>query len=78
MTPEQVRAARAILQWSVRKLAAEAELSPNTIISAEKGRHPLMPSTLKSLHLAFSRLGFRFEKLEDSIAVHFARTGESA
>ena len=40
--------ARSDLNWSIRKLAAEAKLAPNTVLSFEAGR-PVLPSTVEAL-----------------------------
>ena len=50
-TGVQVRAARALLGWSVSKLAAEAGLSPNTVkrFEAEDQRLPSSDATISAL-----------------------------
>lgn len=54
ITGVQVRAARALLGWSVSQLAAEAGLSPNTIkrFEAEDRRLPSSDATLSALQYA--------------------------
>ncbi len=51
MTPAQLRAARALLDWSVDTLAARAGLSPEAVLAAESGR-PASPADLDALEKA--------------------------
>ena len=44
ITPDQVKAARALVGWSQARLAAESGLTKATIVKFEEGKQP--PSTL--------------------------------
>ena len=54
MTPEATRAARAILKWSIRKLASEAGLAPITVFTLERGRK-VAETTQTKIIAAFQR-----------------------
>jgi DNA-binding Xre family transcriptional regulator len=54
LTPEACRAARAILKWSVRDLADEAEIAFSTVHLLEKGR-PIRETTKEAIVLAFEK-----------------------
>lgn len=54
MNPVQVKMARAALGWSIRRLAEETGLSPNTIINFEEGKPSVQPKTVDRI---FTRLG---------------------
>lgn len=57
ITPAQIRAARALLDWSQERLAVESGLSKNTVIGLERGRTtPLLP-TAQALVATFERHG---------------------
>jgi len=57
MTPEQCRAARALLGWSQKTLAARAGVSSTTIRSFEQGTRVLMPANSQAIVRAFSEAG---------------------
>lgn len=56
LTPEVCRAARALLNWTLKDLADRAGVGFVTISEFERGR-PAYPSTLKKLSAAFERAG---------------------
>jgi len=47
LTPEQVKAARALLAWSQQELANQARVSSSTIADFERARAHRLPITLK-------------------------------
>ena len=60
ITPAQCRAARALLQWKQRDLAARSDVSVATIRGYELGKTSPHRSTLKSLKTAFEQAGVEF------------------
>jgi len=54
LTPEACRAARALLRWGVRDLAAAAGISQTTVVQFEAGR-PHQTSTPDAIVTAFQR-----------------------
>lgn len=58
LTPQQVRAARALLQWSRPKLAKKTGVSLSTILRAEEGT--ARPVTLRAVKAAFEDEGVEF------------------
>lgn len=57
LTPEQCRAARALLGWTQDELAARAELSRGTVRGFERGQHSLHRSTARALRQVFEEEG---------------------
>lgn len=57
MTPEQCRAARALLGWSQKTLAARAGVSSTTIRSFEQGMREMMPANAQAIVHAFTDAG---------------------
>jgi DNA-binding XRE family transcriptional regulator len=57
LTPEQCRAARALLDWTQEELADHAEISKSTVRDFEKGRHGLQRASAAQIILAFGRAG---------------------
>jgi transcriptional regulator with XRE-family HTH domain len=57
MTPDQCRAARALLGWAQPDLAARSGVSGNTISSFEKGATSPIPANLAALVAAFTAAG---------------------
>lgn len=55
----QVRAARAMLGWSIRDLAGKAELHPNTVGRVERGGETTK-GTLALLRATFEKAGLGF------------------
>ncbi|MDX8542057.1 helix-turn-helix transcriptional regulator [Mesorhizobium abyssinicae] len=60
MTPQQSRAARALLSWSRVRLGAKCNLSETTISEFENGERKLHPSTVAAMLLAFEGAGIVF------------------
>jgi transcriptional regulator with XRE-family HTH domain len=60
VTPEQVRAARAWLNWSQDDLAARSGVSQRSIARYEQGRSVPYEDTLAKLKYAFEAAGIRF------------------
>jgi DNA-binding XRE family transcriptional regulator len=56
----QLRAARAILQWSQAKAADRAEIAPLTLASCEKDEKVPYASTLQRLRKVFQEQGIEF------------------
>ena len=59
ITAVQCRAARAILEWSVRDLAKYAHVGSTTVVRFEGGK-PANASTLTLIKQAFEAAGVRF------------------
>jgi predicted transcriptional regulator len=60
ITPEQTRAARALLGITQDDLAAQSEVSQRTIASFEIGERKPLPSNLAALQRALEAAGVRF------------------
>lgn len=60
INPEQIRAARAILDWSREDLAIATGLSPDTIRRIESGALQPRASTMAAIRTAFERRGIEF------------------
>jgi DNA-binding transcriptional regulator YiaG len=60
MTPEQCRAARAMLNWSQDKLAELAHISVITVRTFEGGKSKPQPSTMHLMRQAFEANGVEF------------------
>lgn len=58
LTPAQLRAARALLEWSVDDLSAKASVHRNTILRTEKGE--ASGPTLAAIRLALEQGGVQF------------------
>jgi DNA-binding XRE family transcriptional regulator len=58
LTPQQVRAARALLQWSRPTLASKVGVSLSTILRAEQGAS--RPVILRAIQAAFEDEGVEF------------------
>lgn len=56
LTSAACRAGRALLKWSTRDLAREAEISPNTVFLVESDR-PFRAETEAKIKAAFERHG---------------------
>jgi transcriptional regulator with XRE-family HTH domain len=57
MTPEQSKAARAMVGWGVRDLAKAAEVSSNTVSRLERGAEELQEKTIAKLRTALEKAG---------------------
>ena len=60
MTPEQCRAARALLGWSQKELSRICGVSSATIRNYESGRRALMPANAASIEHCFAAAGVEF------------------
>ena len=62
MTSEQVRAARALLRWEQKDLAAATKISLPTIKRLEtiRGGLPAQARTIEAIRLAFRKAGVEF------------------
>ena len=60
VTPAECRAARQLLLWSTRKLAAEAGMAPATVTDFESGRRETNPRTIKALQETLEGAGVEF------------------
>jgi transcriptional regulator with XRE-family HTH domain len=60
ITPEQARAARALLDWSQEDAADRAKITPKTLRDFETGQRDPRVDTLSRLRAAFERAGVDF------------------
>lgn len=60
MTPEQCRAARALLDWSQDDLAKRSQVAARTMRYFEKGERELIPASLAALRRALEVAGVEF------------------
>jgi predicted transcriptional regulator len=60
VTPRQVRAARALLDWSQQRVADQAIVSLNALIRLERGQVDSRMSTLTAVVRALSKAGVEF------------------
>jgi transcriptional regulator with XRE-family HTH domain len=60
MTRAQIRAARGLLDWTVRDLAAKAGIHRNTISAIETGKSGGNPETLNAIKKALEKAGVEF------------------
>ncbi|ACL62536.1 helix-turn-helix domain-containing protein [Methylobacterium nodulans] len=60
LTPQDVRAARALIQWSQAELAKVADVSVSTIADFEKGLRTPIPNNLIAIRRAFESAGVQF------------------
>ena len=65
MTGEQLRAARAMLQWEQAELAKRAEVSAKTIKRLESVAGPLEARSIYSIQQAFELAGIEFLDKDD-------------
>ena len=49
ITPGQIRAGRALIGWSARELAEQAEVSLNTVQRLELGRVPVKAASVETI-----------------------------
>ncbi len=74
MTPDQCRAARALLDLTRPELANRANVSRNVIGNFEGGRVQPSRQTIQKLRSAFMMLGIRFINDEDGVGVRRGNT----
>lgn len=60
LTPEQSRAARALLDWSQKQLGAKAGIGHGTVRHFEKGRQPLSEEGQNALRKVLETAGVTF------------------
>ena len=60
LTPEQLRAARALVDWSRNELAKKSSVSQNTVWGFEQGRSDPKRSTLQKWQRALEAAGVEF------------------
>ena len=60
LTAEQVRSARALLQWSQADLAHRADVAVSTIADFEKGQRVSIPNNISAIQQALESVGVRF------------------
>ena len=60
MTSAQIRAARGLLNWSVRELGKKAGVHWNTVSAIELGKSGGRPETLAAIKKALEKAGVEF------------------
>lgn len=70
VTDGQVRAARAMLNWTQRQLADATGLTERTINAVEDGKAKVYPSTIQKIVGAFESEGIRFMNSDKGIGVY--------
>ena len=60
LTPEQVKAARALLAWSQQELATQARVSPSTIADFERGSRTPVANNAQAIRDALETRGLQF------------------
>lgn len=73
MTPQQARMARTDLGLSIRQLAAQVALSPNTVLAFE-GSRVVAKETAAKLHAFYQANSYEFTTQPDGYGI-FKRTG---
>jgi len=75
LTPEQCRAARALLDWTQEDLAGNADLSVWVVDDFETARHPISDSLVDAMLVAFEYAGVEFMAQDepDGTSVRFRR-----
>jgi transcriptional regulator with XRE-family HTH domain len=66
LTPEQCRAARALLDWTQDELAAHAEVSRSTVRGFEGNQHDLQRATTAAIRRALETGGVIFLDADDA------------
>ncbi|MBF0392102.1 MAG: helix-turn-helix transcriptional regulator [Alphaproteobacteria bacterium] len=69
LTPEQSRAARALLGWSQQKLAEEAKVAKQTLADFERGARTPYDRTLRDLRAAIEGAGVLIIAAEGGLGV---------
>jgi transcriptional regulator with XRE-family HTH domain len=67
LTPEQLRAARALIDWSRDELAKKSGVSPNTVWGFEQGHSDPKLSTLNKWQRALEVAGVLFLDEDDTV-----------
>ena len=66
LTPEQCRAARALLNWTQDDLATRAEISRSTVRGFESGHHELQRASAATIRRAFEEARIIFLDADDT------------
>lgn len=75
ISPAQCRSARALLGWSLSKLAAAASVTENDIDDFEVERRPADGSTVAAIERAFTAVGVNFSADGDIRLLSRGETG---
>jgi transcriptional regulator with XRE-family HTH domain len=75
ITDGQIRAARALLNWTQRQLADATGLTERTIRAVEDGKSSNYAVTIKKIVSAFETEGVRFMNSEKGVGVYQLVTG---
>ena len=59
-TATQLRAARAMLRWTIEEVAERAKMSARTVIRAEEAEQPVSVRSLRRLAALFEAAGIEF------------------
>ena len=62
VTPRQIRAARALLDWSQQDLAREARVALSTVADFERAARQPITNNLAAMRNALERAGLLFER----------------
>ncbi|WP_439602117.1 helix-turn-helix transcriptional regulator [Devosia sp.] len=73
-TPAQIRAGRALLDWSQQHLADRSGMGRRTVAAYENGGERVMPSNVTAMKEALEAAGIRFSGIGEPVGVH--RVGE--
>jgi predicted transcriptional regulator len=76
--PEQLRAARALLNWPTREIAHRAGVAHGTVARLEQQPGPVVDarvSTLEAILDAYRAAGIRFEERDGAVFVGLAAPG---
>jgi transcriptional regulator with XRE-family HTH domain len=73
MTPMQLRMARAALNWTVRELAARADINKNAVSRYESGQE-ILSSSVTSMERVLLEAGVQFFDEEGGIGIRIQRT----
>jgi transcriptional regulator with XRE-family HTH domain len=60
VTKEQLRAARALVDWTMRDLSARTKIHRNTITAIERGRSEPTAETMQKIQTALEKAGVEF------------------
>ena len=61
-TPQQIKAARALLGWRQADLAQHSGVPEVTVKNVERGAHSPRVTTMKAIRKAFERAGIEFSE----------------
>lgn len=69
-TPAQIRAGRALLDWSQQELAGHSGIGRRTVAAYENGGNRVMPTSVVAMREALERAGIRFSGEDEPEGVH--------